>query len=306
MNAKLLLTVSALLLWLVTTDVAARQVSSTYFIVDCSGCSDTQKKGRAIVEPWDSLLGDASRRTFNVDVTDFHRKRIIRYQITLVRVYRTGGIARAAKLVSVPSSKQLEFSKALEVVETLLFFGPDDDDFGGVDPIPTHYRSAFDLVGDNGSQELLFSDMFNNTQWPDTASELLAGSTIKDALESATQMLLDFLGQDIKVVTEAFDGTIIIVEGDLIQGQDGKIRVLWQVAENGLRLADGNILNESTGSSGTSIAGRGRTSADQLYNGLSGRGFRITIRTTATTESSCTWTFSCTGSECTLTMRGGC
>jgi hypothetical protein len=206
----------------------------------------------------------------------------------------------------VPSSKQLEFSKALEVVETLLFFGPDDDDFGGVDPIPTHYRSAFDLVGDNGSQELLFSDMFNNTQWPDTASELLAGSTIKDALESATQMLLDFLGQDIKVVTEAFDGTIIIVEGDLIQGQDGKIRVLWQVAENGLRLADGNILNESTGSSGTSIAGRGRTSADQLYNGLSGRGFRITIRTTATTESSCTWTFSCTGSECTLTMRGGC
>jgi hypothetical protein len=251
MNSKLLLIVSALILWLATTDATARQVSSTYFIIDCSGCSDAQKKGMAMVEPWDSLLGDAPRRNFNVDVTDFHDEVIIRYQVKLVRLNKADGISRRATLVAVPSPKQREFSKALEVVGTLMLPGPDED-YGGVDPIATSYPSAFDLVGDNGSEELVFSNLLNNTRWPDTSSSLLAGLAIKDALESAIQMLLDYLAQDLQIVTEAFDGTIIIAEGDLITGQDGKIRVFWKVAENGLRLSDRTVLNESTGSSGVS------------------------------------------------------
>jgi hypothetical protein len=251
--------VSALILWLATAEATARQVSSTDFIVDCSGCSNAQKKGRAMAEPWDNALGDAPRRNFNVDVTDFHAKSIIRFDVTLDRLYKAGGVSRRATLVTVPSSRRLEFSKTLEVAETLLFLGPDDDDFGGATPIPTSYSSAFDLVGDNGSQELVFSNMLNGTPWPDTSNSLLAGLTIKDAIEIATPMLLDFLGKDIKVVTEAFDGTIIIVKGDWILGQDGKIRVLWHVAENGLRPADGRTPRESTGSAGTRYL---RTRAD--------------------------------------------
>lgn len=304
MHLKFLTFVFVIACCLMSSRVAAIQVSNTDFIVDCSGCSPTAKRNTALVQPGDWLL-DGSHRSFNVDVTDFENRIIVRYQVNLILVRRNGNIVRGASLVPVPASKQLEFSKALEVVGTITFLGPDDD-FAGVEPIPTTYPSAFNLVGDNGSQQLLFSNTLNNTEWPDTSSSIFAGSTIGDALEAVTQMLLDYLGQNIQVITEAFDGTIIIVKGQLIQGQDGTIRVLWEVVEGGLRLSDGNVITESIGGPGTNIPGTGGGSAVQLYNGLTGRGLQIDFKTLGG-SGQCQWEFKCDSrGACTLTLRGDC
>lgn len=213
-------------------------------IVDCSGCNADEKSAAASTRPSASALvfGDASRSEIDVDVTDFSRGLIVRYRVTLSRT--NGRITRRAMPIDVPPATEEAFIKALEVLNTIEFIRPGEVDIvahgARAARIRTSYPSAFDLIDDNGYQEVKFSKSLNRAKWPNPESAAFAASDFGEVINATLPVMGDYLEGRTALVAEAKDGTLIIVEARIAVGMSGT-SILWQVAENGLRRADGHL-----------------------------------------------------------------
>lgn len=284
-NSLLMLVVLVVSLLFSTHSLALEYVSSPNYVVDCSGCTANQKKGEALYAPNTAVLYQPGTiTTTSVDVTDFAGHVIVRYRVTLRR--DNWGIWRSATSVTVPSATQQKFADADSLVNTL-FLGPGED-FLGVDPVPVDYPSAFDLVGDNGYQANILSNAID--------------AEMGGLLMQAWLMVNDYLSQDRVTVVEALDGTIILVKAQLLSGDS----IWWVVIEDGLRLADGNIIQEDWLDNQPISFSGGGIAIDQLYNGMTGLGYDVGI-VYGGGSGQCEYEFACDGNNvCVLTASGNC
>lgn len=216
-------------------------------IVDCSGCDADEMSAAASTKPGTAalalLFGDTYRRDVDVAVTDFSKGLIVGYRVMLSR--SNGRITRRAMPIDVPPATGQSFAKAIEVLNTIEFIRPGAADIvargARATPVRTSYPSALDLIDDNGYQEFRFSKALNEAKWPNPESTAFAASDFGEVINATLPAMQDYLEGRTALVAEAKDGTLIIVEAKIALGRSGTF-ILWQVAENGLRRADGTLL----------------------------------------------------------------